>query len=327
LNVDDDTDAQAALASQQCTNLSVVDDRTEPATRLLRLEAAELASANITIQSALPLTVELADAGLAHVWFELRGPITLRIVSSRTFQDVRVAAADGEAAELELEQVSGADLSVGGDAAGFRGAVSIRRSTLQRVQLTADSIELESTSLTGATLTTARLDAADATLQRIAVLAQRSLLASSTVTSASFADCNAFSAIQGVYKDTTIAACTEELRLYGAEFILGALDGPIVLDRAMVQQVRLGLREPATIQAWDSAISYVRLCSASTAATFGGTGSVTCVYPAAGQSCEVDVCVVAQAMFLADTPDCAAFQGEPPACALPQPERMRPPFQ
>jgi hypothetical protein len=324
--VDADADAQAALASQQCANLSVVDDRAEPALRVLRLDAAELASANITIQSALPLTVEFADASLTHVWFELRGPVTLRIVASRACEDVRVAAVDG-GAELELEQVVAADLTVGGDAAGFRGAVSIRRSTLRRVQLTADSIELESTSLSDATLTTARLEAADATLSRIAVLAQHSLLASSTVTSASFADCSTFSAIQGVYTDTTIAGCDDQLRLYGAEFILGALDGPIVLDRAMVQQVRLGLQEPATIQAWDSAISYVRFCSESNLATFGGTDTVTCVYPGSGLSCDVDVCVVAQAMFMADTPDCAAFQAQPPSCALPQPERMRPPFQ
>jgi hypothetical protein len=327
LNVDADADAQAALASQQCANLSVVDDRTEPAQRLLRLEAADLSSANISIQSALPLTVELAGASLTHVWFALRGPVRLRITSSRVCEDVRVVATDGGAAQLELEQVNGGDLSVGTDTARFQGAVSIRRSTVRRVQLTADSIELESASLSDAKLTAGRLDAADATLTRIAVLAQHSLLASSTVTSASFADCSTLSAIQGVYQQTLIAGCDEALRLYGAEFTSGALDGPIVLDRARLQQVRLGLQEPVTIQAWDSEISYARFCSEANAATFGGTNTVVCAYPGSGLSCDVDVCIVPQAMFMADTPDCEAFQTQPATCALPEPERMRPPFK
>jgi hypothetical protein len=325
LNVDDDADAQEALASQQCANLSVVDDRADPATRLLHLDGADLASANIRIQSALPLTVELAEASLTHVWFELRGPVTLRILSSRLFGDVRVATTDAAAA-LELEQVNGASLAVGSDPAGFRGVVSIRRSTLRHVQLTADSIELESASLSDVTLLSARLEAADATLLRSAVRAQRSLLASCTVTSTSFTDCSTFSAIQGVYKETTLAACAEALRLYGAEFTDGALDGAIVLDRASVQQVRLGLEEPATIEAWDSELSYLRLCSEGNKATFGGGDSVTCVYPGSGLTCDVDVCTVTEAMFTADTPDCAAFQ-MPPACALPEPARMRPPLQ
>jgi hypothetical protein len=326
LHVGPDTDGQAALAGQQCANLSILDDRVQPEQRVLRFEAPSLESVNVTIQSTLPLTLELAEASLTHVWFELRGPITLRIASSRRFGDVRVSAPVGREAALELEQTNGTELSVGTEAAAFGGAVSIRRSTLQRVQLTADSIEFESAELTDLALNTPHLEAADSLLTRSAVHASRSLLASCTVVSATFADCGTFSAIQGGFEDTTLEACSDAARLYGAQFVSSVLDGAIVLDHAELRHVRLGLLEPVAIAAWDSQISYARLCSEGATASVGGTSTISCVYPRADLACDIDVCVVPQATLNSDTPDCAPFL-MPPTCDAPEPERMRPPYR
>jgi hypothetical protein len=325
LRVDTDGAGQAALARQYCENLSILDDREEPAERVLRLEAPSLDSVNLTLQSSLPLTLELAEATLTHVWFELRGPVTLRIVSSRTLSDVRVSAPGARAAAFELDQANGAGLSVGSEAAAFAGAVAIRRSTLRRVQLTADSIELESAALTDLALSTSRLEAADATLTRCTVQARRSLLASCTVSAASFSECGTFSAIQGVFQDTRLDACSDAARLYGAKFSSSALDGELVLDHAELRQVRLGVLEPVAIAAWDAQITYARLCSEGASVSVGGSSLIACVSPRAELACDADVCIVPQAMLQGDTPDCEPFQ-EPPTCAAPEPERMRPPY-
>jgi hypothetical protein len=325
LRVDAAGAGQAALASQQCQNLSILDDRAQPAERVLRLEAASLESVNVSLQSSLPLTLELAEATLTHVWFELRGPVTLRIVSSRALSDVRVSAPAGREAAFELDQANGAELSVGTQTAPFAGALAIRRSTLRRVQLTAESIELESVALSDLALTTSRLEAADATLTRCALQARRSLLASCTVSAASFSECDTFSAIQGTFQDTRLEACSDAARLYGAKFSSGALDGALVLDHAELKHVRLGLLEPVEIAAWDVQITNARLCSAGASASVGGSSTIACVLPRAGVGCDVDVCVVPQAMLQADTPDCEPFL-EAATCAAPEPERMRPPY-
>jgi uncharacterized protein YjbI with pentapeptide repeats len=310
--------------------LYIVDDRRTPEARSFHVAGARLEQVNIEIQTALPLTVELESAWLRHVWFELHGPVTLHIEASRLFSDVRVSAPDQTAvrAALELANVSGEALSIGSGGAEFRGEVIMRRSTLRRVRIRATAIELESVSMSDASIEGERLDASDATLQSLLVNTRRSKLSVCTVSAARFVDCGAFSAIEGTLQGSRIEGCSEGARLYGASFSSGVLDGQIVLDHAELSQVRLGLHERADIQAWDSQIDYVRFCSPSQSVSFGAVSSVTCSRCDGSnrQSRDVAACVLSGATYEAiGGPEACPALVEPQICADPEPKRMRPP--
>jgi hypothetical protein len=331
LTTDAATHETDALAQRSCDRLHIVDDRRTPDARSLRVEGARLEQVNIVIETVLPLTVELESAWLRHVWFELHGPVTLHIEASRLFSDVRVSAPDqvaGQAA-LELAGVRGEALSIGSSAAEFRGEVIMRRSTLQGVRIRATAIELESVSMSDAILEGERLDASDATLQRLVVNTRRSKLSVCTVTAARFADCGAFSAIEGTLQGSRIEGCSEGARLYGASFSSGVLDGQIVLDHAELSQVRLGLHERADIQAWDSHLNYVRFCSPAQSVSFGAVSSVTCsrCTGSNGQPRALDACVTSDGTYEAiGGPEACPALVEPQFCADPEPKRMRPPY-
>jgi hypothetical protein len=320
-----------ALAQRTCDRLHIVDDRRAPDGGSLRVAGARLEQVNIVIESVLPLTVELESAWLRHVWFELHGPVTLRIEASQLFSDVRVSAPDQTAssAALELTSVLGDALSIGSSAAEFGGEVVMRRSTLRRVRIRATAIELESVAMSDASIEGESLDASDATIQRLVVHTHRSKLSVCTVSAARFSDCGAFSALQGTFLDSRIEGCSEGARLYGASFSSGVLDGQIVLDHAELSRVRLGLHERSDIQAWDSHLDYVRFCSPAQSVSFGAGSSVACSRcdGTMRQPRDVDACVLSDAMYEAiGGPEACPALVAPPFCADPEPKRMRPPY-
>jgi len=324
------TNAVGALERRSCDALRIVDGG-EPDARRVTVASAQLEFVNISIHTVLPLTLELESVSLQHVWLELHGPVTLRILSSLSFSDVRISAPDEVAARpmLELERVRGAGLSIGTSDAEFHGEVVIRRSTLAQVRMRASSIEMESVALTDAELETEHLEASDATLQRLKVSAGRTLLSVCTVASAWFDDCTAFSANAGTLRNSRIEGCSEGARLYGASFQEGVLDGQLVLDHANLSRVRLGLHERTDIAAWDAEFDYVRFCSRDQSLSFGGKSTVAC------SRCEgsivqprvVEACVSSTGTLEAvgGPEQCAAFVA-PPICSEPELMRMRPPL-
>jgi uncharacterized protein YjbI with pentapeptide repeats len=323
------TNAVAALERRSCDALRIVDDG-RPDLRNVTVPAVRLDAVNISIETVLPLTVELESVSLQHVWFELHGPVTLRITGSQLFSDVRFSATDlASRAVLELDGVRGDALSIGAEGAEFHGDVVVRRSSLRQVSMLANTLEFESVALTNAVLQGDRLDVADATMQRLLVSARRTLLSACTVSSAHFTDCTAFSAIEGTLQKSRIEECSEGVRLYGGSFEEGTLDGQLVLDHAELSKVRLGQFEPTDIAAWDAHLAYVRFCSPAQSVSFGGASSVACARCDAPKHelREVAACVLPDASFeaIGGPADCAALIA-PQFCAEPEPKRMRPPY-
>jgi hypothetical protein len=307
-----------ALGSRTCSALEVVrDDAADAST--LSVRSIALRHVNVQLQSAAPATVELDDSELEHVWFDLHGPITLRLIGDRTLQDVRISA-DG-AAQIEIEGLASSQLAIAADG----GAVSLRRLEVHDARIAARSITLESVALDDAVLQGASLNATDSTLELIAAEVQRTLLASSDVSKGAFDACQAFTSVQGFLTEVHLAACAETTRLNGTSVESSRLDGALVLDSAALARTELGQPEGAPLELWDTALRVVSFCGPGQMVSIAGSTLVTCPRcDLAPQPVQLRACNASTAdVGFEEISSCRELMNAP-SCA-PDPQRMRPP--
>ena len=245
--------SEDALGSRTCSALDVLRDVSADAAAL-SARSISMKHVNVQLESAAPATIEWGDSELQHVWFDLHGPITLRLIDNRTLQDVRISA--DAAAHIELEGATASQLSIAADG----GEVALRRVQVQSARIAARAITLESVALSDGVLQGASFEATDSTLKRIAVDEQRTLLASSDVSSADFAECQAFTSVQGFFTEVRVAACAEPTRLNGTSVEASRLDGALVLDSAALARTEVGQPNGAPLELWDTALRVVSFC-------------------------------------------------------------------
>lgn len=291
----------------------------EPARVSIPIEAWN--QVHLEISSATPATLELVGGQLEHVSLALRGPIALRLLDISRVQDLRVLA-DDPGASVEALRTHGADLSV----AAPHGLLLLRRSRFERVSISAERIDLESSAVFDARWEATSLNAADATLRRIHAAVERSLLSATDMWMVSFASCRSLTAIQGVLSNIQLAACAEETGIYGSAVVHSQLDGTLILDGASLGEVVLGLADPGAIMIWDTQMTDISLCADSQVLTFGGWSDARCVHcnladePVDPAACRLD----GTDPKIEDSLSCPRLP-QLPICGDPQPERMRPP--
>jgi hypothetical protein len=308
-----------ALGSRTCSALEVARDETVDSATL-SVRSVALRHVNLRLQSAAPATVELADSELEHVWFDLHGPITLRLIGDRTLQDVRVSA--DAAAQIELEGATASQLAI---AAGG-GEVALRRVELRDARIAAQTITLESAALDDAVLQGASLNATDSTLTLIAVEVQRTVLASSDVSKATFDACEAFTSVQGFLTEVHVAACAQTTRLNGTSVESSRLDGALVLDSAALARTELGQPDGAPLELWDTALRVVSFCGPGQKVALAGSTKITCPRcDLAPAPVELQACTASGADLGFEEMSSCEELIEAPGCAPLDPVRMRPP--
>jgi hypothetical protein len=333
--IDDAQQGAQALAALSCGSVRIRDLGGEPVRGPLRVSAPQLENANVAIETVRPLSVELEAPLLSSVWFELRGPVTLRVLGNQLLDDLRISSAGAGGARVELLDVKADALSVNGPPPGdgqppepFAGELAVERSVLQHARVHALELELESSELIDGELQLDRLRAADSTLVRVRASARDSQLSTCRLGDADFSDCQSFSALETISRNTRLSACEDAARLYGGRFGPGSLEGPLVLDHLALSDARIGLHAATPIAAWDSNLMRVRFCRGAQSISFGGSSSVGCSQCDTSMGpCALAVCVLTDAELDAIGGSRTAVEfSMPPSCVPPEPARMRPSF-
>ncbi|HET8933566.1 MAG TPA: hypothetical protein VFN67_09010 [Polyangiales bacterium] len=287
-----------------------------------RIELQTWNQVHVEIASAVPATLELVGGQIEHVSLVLHGPITLRIVDVPRVNDLRVLAPNS-AVNVELLRSIGGGVAI--DAP--QGALLLRRSSLDHVNITAQRLDFESSSVTDAAWQAAALNAVDATLHRIRSSAERSVISACDVTGIHLASCQSLTLVQGSITDAQILACAEETGIYGTAVVHAQLEGNMILDGASLGQVVLGLGEVGSISTWDTQLTDISICKDSQELTFGGASDGRCFHCNLTDSlAQPAACRLEQAMpMLEGVASCPNLRGPMPFCGDPSPERMRPP--
>lgn len=310
----------AELAQLTCTALRLrhVGASVEPTTARIALDVWR--QAHLEVASDEPAALELTGGSLEHVSLVLHGPITLRVLDVEQLRDLRVMS-DG-AAQIELTRVRGASVSIEGPQA----AVLVRRSSLERLRVNAQRVDLESSYVKDARWRAEWLNAADTTLLRVHAEVERSVLSACDATMARFAGCRSWTAVQGRFSDVQLSACDEEISLYGSTVERGQLEGNLLLDAASLGSLILGQGEVGTITSWDSQLQNVTFCADQHTLSLGGSSAVRCARcDLAPGPVTPDACYVPGAEALVESSESCGELEALSQCAEPQPERMRPP--
>jgi hypothetical protein len=310
----DDTSGLGQLA---CSALRLL-NRGEPRTARIELDAWK--QAHLDIESVEPATLELVGGRIEHVSLALHGPITLRVLDSEQLSDLRVAS-DG-AAQIELTRVRGAAVAIEAPQA----SLVVRRSSLDRLSVSVQRIELESSFVSDAAWRAEWLNAADVTLLRVRAEAERSVLSACDVSMARFSACRSWTSVQGHFTDVQLAACDEEISVYGSAMARAQLEGDLLLDGASLSAAVLGLGEVGAITSWDTQLTNITFCADQHSLNLGGSSSVRCGHcDLAQEPLTPDACIVAGSKARTESSESCVALDVPPLCAEPQPERMRPP--
>lgn len=312
---------QGGLSSLSCGMARLTPPQDGDLGAALQAEGSVLRQVTLRIASSSAVSVELRHAYLVHVSFELRGPVSVRLIDSERMEDVRVIA--GGPAQFAIEGGHATQLAI----AAPSGSVIMRRATAKGMRALLARLEFESVQLEAGVLEAERFDAADSTLSQLEVHARRVLLSASTVDMSSFAECEAFSGIAGGFQSTLISACREPHRLYGATFNLSRIDGAMILDRASVSLTELGVTHAEPAEVWDSMLAGVSFCGDQQAYAFGGRSNISCARcDLADAPVDLDVCIGEQAELSLEHCEACPSLDASTGCAGDRPRRMRPPL-
>ena len=291
----------------------------EPAT--VRIEPEAWRQAHLEVDSDEPASLELAGGLMEHVSLSLHGPVTLRVLDSDELRDLRVMADDARV-QIELTRVRAGRVAI--DAP--ESAVLLRRSTLDALGISAQRIDLESSYMSDAVLRARWLNAADATLLRVNAELERSVLSACDASMLRLSGCRSWTSVQGRFTDVQLAACSEEISIYGSALVGAQLEGNLLLDGASLAALVLGLGAVGSIATWDTTLDNVTFCADQHSLSFGGSSAVRCAHcEIAPEPVAPDACVVAGSEARVESsPSCDTLAAAP-RCGEPQPERMRPP--
>ena len=312
-------EAADALHELRCSGLRLSHKAASGAHPIARVELDVWDRAQIEVESDAPVTLELAGGRVARVALALRGPITLRIMDTEHLQDLRVTS-DGTA-QIELTRVRGASVAISAP----QGSVWVRRSSLDRVRLAARRIDLESSYVSDAAFRAEWLHAVDATLLRVRSEVERSVLSACDVSMATFSACQAWTAVQGRLSDVQLAACAEEVSVYGSAVVRGQFEGDLLLDGATLSAVVLGLGEVGAITTWDTQLTSATFCADQQSLSLGGFSAVRCARCDRRPGVALQACLLEGSETQVESSESCEMLDMLAQCGEAQPERMRPP--
>ena len=308
----------------ECAALRIEIDPDYDASLPVQVSVADLRHTNLWLSSVRPATVELDSASLNDVHIEVQGPITLRITHPRMLTHVRITntAGDDTAAQLELENADGDDLSVSGPAR-FNGRVSLKSSNLMSARITADDIALDDTALTASSLGSSTFDGRHATLDSTTLAFEYGRLEASSGQGSQVTDCRTLDVITGMFTNMRFAVCRDApLRFYGASAEKVFFDGQIQADHSLFENVLFGAHEQTDLVAWDSQVFTSNFCRHSRTARLGASVFVLC--PSCDPEANLIACVAASSTRKIESTQCEPFVS-PLACGNALPDRPKPP--
>lgn len=292
----------------------------------LELDRPELRNTALTIVSEEPAVVTLLYPRLSDVLITLDGPVTLRVLGPRSFRQVRIFATRRDGAQdeprIELKNVDGADVSIGGDYEFFPGTIAVEDGALTNTRVQARRIELTAVSLSYSALESETIDTSNATMTFTTLAFVTGRLDGSTLDRANVLRCESLAIVTGMVSNARIEHCAGPVRVYGASISRAYLDGDMQGDHALFQDVVFGAHRKTDLLAWDSQVFTSNFCANASTVRLGASVFVLC------PSCDPDnrliTCADSQAIRKIETSQCDAFI-DPLECGGALPMRPKPP--
>jgi len=316
--------ASEALRRLDCVQLSL--QRTaEEGAGVLRISDARWRGLTLVIESEDAFVLELERVVLEQVRVALRGPVTLRLIDSAEVSELMVTT-DDRAAALEVRESRVRGLWLGSSELPFAGTFDAQRSTIATLTASVRVASFESVLLDDVRASAERLELSDATGRRMLLAADQIIVNVSSLSELEIERCGRLAAYQTWMTSVRIPACSDDAtRLYGGTMRRGAIEGPIVADRASFDRTRFGVRDATELQLWDASLKNSSLCAGTGRVTLGGDTSALCVFckedddsPVPVQACrhpESAPILLKTCQELVDAPVCELA-----------PQRMRPPL-
>lgn len=325
-----DTASAAVLLDCAAQRFDAVADADADVTvDLVRLPRVHWRHSNVAIDSARPITLELATATLEDVWIELRGPIKLRVSEDSTLSDVRMRMADTRdgAPRVDLRDSHAGRLAIAPEGEGSSAGLSLARMHLDQADLSAHDLTMESVAANGLRIDAGELTSADGWFNGVDLAFDRGLIASLTAHEVNVSRCGQLTLVNGTFEHSTLPACGDgPTRLYGVAITNAMVDGDIDGDHALFDRVRFGVHEDLEITGWDSTFTSVNFCRHTKAARFGNLPTVKCS-ECADEKSDLDphACQAPGTMVTSVKNFCEVLNEQPlPLCPAPAPERERP---
>lgn len=330
-----DDDAFDATAARDLRCAAVRLSRTNSGgMRSVRIDDAHWSNLEVEIATRDAFALELANPVLDHVRVRLRGPITLRILDTKTVTELSVdSESDGSA--VELRDVTAKRVMFGSEPYGsaegvlggpFAGRLAIRRSTLASAHIAAAEVAFESMVLNEVAVDVERADWVDVTGVRVRLAVDEAVISASKLNGFEVERCGELRLHKSSLASYAIPACDPGATLvFGTSLTRGQIDGAIFVDGAQIQNSVFGIAGATHVQLWDADLVRVNFCAKTEHVEIAGEGSFLCAYCQELDASEVPIDACRHEDD--DTRiarSCSAF--EEAAQCDPAPIRMRPPF-
>lgn len=267
-----------------------------PFTASARFDDLSLDSAELVLTSDHPVTIDFARAVLSKSRIELRGPITLRILAGSRLSETRIVEAasavvtpSSRGAALELIETF-TDAVVIGE---LRDRVEVIRSQLNRTQLFAAEVLLDTTTVVDVAVVTPELYAVQVQGRRLSLQAARATMSELTLYNMSVQRCDSMLIAGSNVFESSFGACTDRLRIDRSAIADSVVAGNLDSNVSNWNSSALGVGPlPAAVEMWGGTMINLRLCGASTRVAMGELTTYLCnVCDQLGPPPELNLCL------------------------------------
>jgi hypothetical protein len=284
----------------------------------VKIDDLTIYDSNVSFESSAPITIEMRNSYLSHVWISLQGPVTLNVVDGG-FDDVRVEL--GPDAKLALDRTDSERLMTFGLEGRYTGSVTARRAKVREGHLRAREVRLESVDMKEVSLDAEFVSAADLVWTNGTLRVDEATLAAVALSFVEVQECDALTILQSYMSSVRMAACKELLRVYTSTAENSAFDGVIQSDSSGFDKVRFGTSR-TEIASWDTDFTDVLFCRGQRELWLGGDSLIECADCREAKA--LDGCFLPEAAgFAPEDVGCESLM-DLPLCEEPFPSRERP---